>query len=322
MRQVAVAILVALAAAVGAAGAMPRIASAAPVTPRIDLKVLPLGESNTQSDFVDWQAALEREGVPFDPIIASSGNTPITASTLSGTLSDGTPVGYYQAIPTTRSTVRTWLQAPGISGTSTYTAQIAWPAARTLTVQLSPARIVADGRSQSTATVTVASSDGFPIVGESPAVTSTDPGRQISAVTDNRNGTYTATITSSTTTGSATVTTTDTALPPFTFTGSATLMQTGGPATTMTVQLSPSSIVANGTSKSTATATLKDAQGRADIGDRVGFTSSDAAEKIGAVTDTGNGTHTAPITSSTTAHRSRSPRPTARFPRASRPRRP
>ena len=64
---------------------------------RIDMKVLLLGTSTTEPDFVSWQAALQREGVPFDTIVTSAGHAPITAATLSGTLADGTPEGKYQA---------------------------------------------------------------------------------------------------------------------------------------------------------------------------------------------------------------------------------
>ena len=63
--------------------------------------------------------------------------------------------------------------------------------------------------------------------------------------------------------------------------------------------LSPASIVANGTSISTATATVT-AGANPVSGDTVTFSSSDSAEKIGAVTDNKNGTYTATITSSKT----------------------
>jgi len=74
------------------------LAGAASAATRIDMKVLLLGTSTTEPDFMAWQAALQREGVPFDTIIASSGHTPITSSTLSATLSDGTQEGKYQAV--------------------------------------------------------------------------------------------------------------------------------------------------------------------------------------------------------------------------------
>ena len=78
-----------------AAASAPASASAAT---RIDLKVLLLGISTTDPGFQSWQAALQREGVQFDTLIASTGHTPITASTLSGTLGDGTQEGKYNAI--------------------------------------------------------------------------------------------------------------------------------------------------------------------------------------------------------------------------------
>ncbi len=65
---------------------------------RIDMKVLLLGTSSTEPDFVSWQAALKREGVPFETIVTSPGHAPITAATLSGTLANGTPEAKYQGV--------------------------------------------------------------------------------------------------------------------------------------------------------------------------------------------------------------------------------
>jgi hypothetical protein len=85
-----------LAAAVLGGMSMPGSAGAAPL-PRIDMKVLLIGTSTVEPDFVAWQTALEREGVTFDTIVGAT-HTPITASTLSGTLADGTLEGKYQSI--------------------------------------------------------------------------------------------------------------------------------------------------------------------------------------------------------------------------------
>ena len=75
----------------------PGRSSAAPL-PRIGMKVLLIGTSSTEPDFVAWQAALQREGVPFDTVVGAS-HTPITAATLTGpSLADGTQVGKYQAV--------------------------------------------------------------------------------------------------------------------------------------------------------------------------------------------------------------------------------
>jgi len=130
---------------------------------------------------------------------------------------------------------------------------------------------------------------------------SSDSGEKIGLVTDNKNGTYTATITSSTTVGSVTITAADGSVSPG-ISGRATLTQTAARASNVTVALSPGSIVANGTSTSTATATVKDAAGHLIGGDRLAFSSSDSGEKIGPVTDNKTGTYTATVTSSKTAH--------------------
>jgi hypothetical protein len=65
---------------------------------RIDMKVLVLGTSSTEPDFVAWQSALQREGVPFEALVTTPGHAPITAATLSDTLAGGTAEGKYQGI--------------------------------------------------------------------------------------------------------------------------------------------------------------------------------------------------------------------------------
>src|ERR1700735_447465 len=86
----------ALAIALMVGWGLPGRSSAAPL-PRIDMKVLLIGTSSTEPDFLAWQAALQREGVAFDTIVGAT-HTPITDSTLSGTLADGTREGKYQSI--------------------------------------------------------------------------------------------------------------------------------------------------------------------------------------------------------------------------------
>ncbi len=70
-------------------------------------------------------------------------------------------------------------------------------------------------------------------------------------------------------------------------------------ASAITASVNPSSIAADGHSTSTATATVTNA-GVPVTGANVSFTSSDAGETIGAVTDHGDGTYTATITASQT----------------------
>jgi hypothetical protein len=91
-----IAMLIATASvAAGAASIAPASAIAAQ---RIDMKVLLLGTATNEPNFEAWQAALKREGVPFETLITSPGHTPITAATLSDTLPNGTQEGKYQAI--------------------------------------------------------------------------------------------------------------------------------------------------------------------------------------------------------------------------------
>jgi hypothetical protein len=86
--------------------------------------------------------------------------------------------------------------------------------AASVTVGLNPPSIAADGTATSVATATVRDTVGDPVRGEIITFTSTDPGEQVGAVTDNGDGTYSATITASTTPGTPTITATDTSVSP------------------------------------------------------------------------------------------------------------
>src|SRR5205807_1598798 len=149
-----------------------------------------------------------------------------------------------------------------------------------VSVGLSPSSIVANGTSQSTATATVTDAEGHPIAGDHVGFGACDSGEEIGPERESGEEGYSATLTSSTTVHSVTVTATDSSVSPH-VSGEGTLTQTVGPASSVSVGLSPSSIVADGTSQSTATATVTDAEGHPIAGDHVGFGSSDSAEAIG-----------------------------------------
>ncbi len=176
-------------------------------------------------------------------------------------------------------------------------AQAQRAAAVSIALALQPSSITADGTSTSTATVTVNDGIGTGVPGETITLSSSDPNEQISAVSDNGDGTYTATITSSTTVGAPTITASDQAAA---LTTTKNLTQTPGAPANIGLSLRPSSITANGASTSTAIAILTDASGNRIPGQAVAFSSTDANESISGVTDNGNGTYTATITSSTT----------------------
>jgi Bacterial Ig-like domain (group 3)/Invasin, domain 3 len=180
-----------------------------------------------------------------------------------------------------------------VSGTATLT-QTADPPA-TVTVALNPTSIIANGTATTTATATVKDAEGTLLPTETVTFTSSDTGEKVSTTTNAGSGTYTATITSSTTVGTPTITATD-----GTVSGTATLTQTAGPATAVTVAVSPAVILANGVSTATATATVEDAQGHLLTGQTVGFKSTDSGQFFGQVSDNGNGTYSVQVRSSTT----------------------
>src|SRR6202012_2724288 len=147
--------------------------------------------------------------------ITNSGSSAVTLP-LSGIPSVGSSYGGNQS---------GWTSVP--AGSTTYTAATTWPVDG-LTVSLSPNSVTANATATPQATATV-TAGGNPVAGDPIAFTSSDSGEKIGTVTDNNNGTYTATITSSTTVGSPTITATDAAVAP-TATGTATLGQTAGAA--------------------------------------------------------------------------------------------
>lgn len=119
------------------------------------------------------------------------------------------------------------------------------PAAVKVAVRLTPSSIPADGASQTVATATVRRG-ASPAPRQHIAFTSSDPGQTISAVTNHHNGTYTATITSSTTVGKITITARDVSVHPSPA-AKTSLIQTRPPtiSTTTVVATSPSSAVTN-----------------------------------------------------------------------------
>jgi invasin-like protein len=97
----------------------------------------------------------------------------------------------------------------------------------TVAVQLQPTSIAADGSSKTTVTVTVQDAEGIGVPAEEVRLSSTDPSQKFGEVVDVGDGTYSATVTGSTTIGKSTITATDASASPQ-ISGSADLAQTGG----------------------------------------------------------------------------------------------
>jgi adhesin/invasin len=188
---------------------------------------------------------------------------------------------------------------PNVSGTAPLTQT--GPAAA-VTVALTPASIVANGISTTSATASVTDASASPLQVAGQTVTfAGSTGQTVGPVTENADGTYSATITSSTTLGPATITATDTSVTP-NLSGTATLTQGAGPPTTVTLALSTASIVADGVSTTTATATVTDGSMPPIrvAGQIVTFVGSTGQTVVGLVADNADGTYTATIASSAT----------------------
>jgi adhesin/invasin len=172
------------------------------------------------------------------------------------------------------------------------------PAAN-VALDVTPSSIVADNEDTTTATATVTDSNGVGVAGENVKFT-TDAGNLVTSTTDHGDGTYTATITSTATTRSVTVTATD-ITPATDPSNTDTFEQTPGPVQYVTVTASPSSIVADGTTTTVATATLTDAPGNPIPGKTVTFSTDASNPQVGPVTDNGDGTYSATLQSTTVA---------------------
>ena len=185
---------------------------------------------------------------------------------------------------------------PSLTGTAVLR-QTAAPAA-VLSVTVQPTSIVADGKATSVATAAIQDANGNSVAGETVTFRS-DGGQHVGPVTDNHDGTYSAVVTATTTAGSASIVATDTATMP-NLVGAATLRQVAGPPSVLVLTLQPASIVADGNATSVATATIRDPNGNGIAGQTIQIT-SDGGQRIGRVTDNGDGTYRATISATTMA---------------------
>lgn len=107
------------------------------------------------------------------------------------------------------------------------------PAKFSVSVQLSPPSIVANGNSTTTAIATITDAAGHPVPGQVVSFSSSDRGDKIGSTVDFRDGTYTTTIISSTMVGMPTITAVDSSVSPIDkVAGSATLTQAASGSTT------------------------------------------------------------------------------------------
>jgi adhesin/invasin len=235
-----------------------------------------------------------------------SGGDTVSLATDLGTMgsitdnNDGSYTATFTSATTTgTATITGTVNAAAITNSATVTLTPGPADATTSLVAAAPISIVADGVTTSTITVQLkdAFSNNLTIGGDTVAL-ATDLG-SLGSVTDNSNGTYTATLASGTTAGTATVTGTVNAVA-MTDTATVTLTPGAADATTSLITATPTSIVADGLTISTITVQLTDANSNNLIsgGDTVALATD--LGSLGSVTDNSDGTYTATLTSATT----------------------
>ncbi|MEI7527008.1 MAG: invasin domain 3-containing protein, partial [Mariniphaga sp.] len=170
------------------------------------------------------------------------------------------------------------------------------------------ASITADGASTQILTIQAKDANGnnLTIGGSTVTITNQSGTGSISSVTDNSNGTYTATVTAPTSTGSGVFVATLGGLAVKSGTGSqtqSTISYIHGAADATNSTLTPTSatITANGISTQVLTVTAKDVNNNfvTSGGATVTITKSTGSGTIGSVADNGNGTYTSTVTSPT-----------------------
>jgi len=172
--------------------------------------------------------------------------------------------------------------------------------ATNISVSLDPTQILANGGS-ATVTANVTDQSLAPEVSETVTFDAGGAaGVTIEPTTNDGNGIYSATITtSSATPGTVKITATDTT-PSTPITGSAPLSLSAtavGPPAHINVVVNPASIPADGTTTAEATASVTDASGNSVINDNdIQFSASSAGVKVGPTVNNQDGTYSATIT--------------------------
>ena len=243
--------------------------------------------------------------------LTTSGGTVVvttTAGTISSVINNNN--GTYTATLTSSTTVGTATLGFSINGTtasgSTSTTTVTFTAlpvdASTSAITASSSSIEADGVTTSTITVQLKNRLGTNLTTSGGTVLVTTTAGTISSVINNNNGTYTATLTSSTTVGTATLGFSINGTTASGSTSTTTVTFTALPvdASTSAITATSSSIEADGLTSSTITVQLKNRinNNLTTSGGTVLVTTS--LGTISSVINNGNGTYTATLTSSTT----------------------
>ncbi len=166
-------------------------------------------------------------------------------------------------------------------------------------VTINNTSLVANGTSQTTVTIQLKDAQGNNITTGGEAVTIASSVGTVSAVTDHNNGTYTATLTAPTTIGTGSI---NASVGGRTIPTTASVQFVSGPPSLAksTVTVNDSSLLADGTSQTTVTVKLKDAQGNDVTTGGATIRILSTLGIIGTVTTHNNGTYTATLTAPST----------------------
>ena len=161
-----------------------------------------------------------------------------------------------------------------------------------------PATIVADGAAASQITLYLKDVNNNPVSGQSVTFSSTLGGSSVGAVTDNGDGSYTAQLTG-TTAGSESITASvnGTALGTTAAAVTLTADSSNPDVSKSSLTATPAVILADNIDNSALVFSLKDRNGNPISGQTVTFTSSLAGSTVSSVTDKGDGTYSATLSS-------------------------
>ncbi|WP_222708641.1 Ig-like domain-containing protein, partial [Paenibacillus sp. N3.4] len=203
--------------------------------------------------------------------------------------------------PTTvgTATIRASVGGSAIAATASVQFESGGLSTEKSTVETGNATLTADGISHTTLSVKLKDAQGNALTAGEALVRITSTLGTVGPVTDNHNGTYTATLTAPTMVGTATISA-SVGGSAIAATASVQFVSGGLSTEKSTVEMGNVTLTADGTSQTTISVNLKDAQGNALTtgGATVAITST--LGTVGAVTDNHNGTYTATLTAPTT----------------------
>ena len=268
------------------------IALPAPKEIKVTVDPLELPADGTSTSTVTVTVRDGGEGVTGDTVSVSTDNGTVGSVTEVG---DGVYTATYTAPPTLPFIPIAQINVNSTTiGESTSTVILLQPVPTKVTVDVSPSVFSADTPGTGAVTVTVIDkvgpvTDETVTLGLSPAVGS------VSAVTNNGDGTYSATYTSSGTAGNVTLTATATNAA---VSADATIAINAGPAATIALSAAPMTVTSLGSS--TITAVVSDSAGNG-VGGQSLTAATTSGGAVGAFTETTFGTYTATYTAPTVA---------------------